>query len=179
MFELYPRNCPTGQRDNTGATLEPSTRPLSYSALRATVPFVLPQGSSLTRFATWATRVVAEHAQNAPEDSVESLRDIVFHAHAALNVGNNLAPCFSKKVRRCRRACCSPSIRPLNCATDRRGARRRGRASRRMPRPADRARQTAGRRAEDCPNFSCRSLAMVNFICSISSARWRASALAF
>ena len=31
-------------------------------------------------------------------------------------------------------------------------------------------------RSEDCPNRSCRSLAIVNFICSISSARARASA---
>src|SRR5438876_8685036 len=30
--------------------------------------------------------------------------------NAALNLGNNLAPCFSKKVRRCHRVCCSPAI---------------------------------------------------------------------
>ena len=55
------------------------------------VPPPVTQGIPWTRFAIWAARVVAEHAQNAPVDSVESRRAIVVHAHVGLNAGYNLA----------------------------------------------------------------------------------------
>jgi hypothetical protein len=72
MFELYQRDCPTGQRGKMGSTGETLT-----PADQRTVVCVPPapfsdSGSPWTRFATWAARVVARHAQNAPEDSVES-----------------------------------------------------------------------------------------------------------
>ena len=91
MFEFYQRNYPTGQRGKTG-----NTPKLSHPDDQRTVFYVPPypsvtQGSPWTRFATRGAGVVAEHAQNAPVDSVESRRAIVVHAHVGLNAGYNLA----------------------------------------------------------------------------------------
>jgi hypothetical protein len=91
MFEFYQRNYPTGQRGKTG-----NTPKRSHPDDQRTVFYVPPypsvtQGIPWTRFAIRGARVVAEHAQNAPVESVESRRAIVIRAHVGLNAGYNLA----------------------------------------------------------------------------------------
>jgi hypothetical protein len=91
MFEFYQRNYPTGQRGKTG-----NTPKRSHPDDQRTVFYVPPypsvtQGSPWTRFATLAAGVVAGRAKTHLEDSVESRRAIVVHAHVGLNAGYNLA----------------------------------------------------------------------------------------